>query len=635
MVDPRAWGVEAGYWDVAGGWHDASAATTAAILASLGADPDAPGSADPAGPGSAGTAGPGRAGTAGPASRGPLVIRADRPRPDVAHGTLCLEDGTELRVEGTLPRELPLGYHHLVEEDSEDPQLLVVCPGRCPAPPPALWGWAAQLYAARSKGSWGIGDLGDLRWLARWSASQGAGMVMINPLGAPTPGSPLEPSPYFAGTRCFNNPLYLRIEDIPGGNELGELGEVARALNEQRLIDRDRVWALKSEALRRLFERFEADGDFDRYRAERGAALRGFALFSALSERFGTRWRQWPFEYRHPARPGVAAFATAGDGAARIRYYEWLQWQLDRQLAGAGREIGLVQDLAIGVNPDGSDAWWWQDVFAPEVRVGAPPDEFNAAGQDWGLPPWDPWKLRAADYQPFIETVRAGFRHSQGLRLDHVMGLFRLFWIPDQSSPADGAYVRYPHADLLGILSLEAQRASAYVIGEDLGTVEDEVRVDLAERRVLSYRLLWFEPERPGAWPPAAVGAVTTHDLPTVTGVWTGEDARCQERAGLIPNLDALAGLRRRLREWASLDDGDPPGRVVPAAYRALADAPCAILAATLEDAFAVAERPNLPGTTEQAPNWRLALPRPLEDLEHNPVAQAIAEALARPGRNT
>jgi len=288
-----------------------------------------------------------------------------------------------------------------------------------------------------------------------------------------------------------------------------------------------------------------------------------------------------------------------------------------------------VQDLAIGVNAGGPDAWVWQEQLAPGICVGAPPDEFATMGQDWGLPPWNPHKLAEADYEPFIQTIRGALRHAGGLRVDHIMGLFRLFWIPEGRPAWEGTYVRYPHQDLLDILALEATRAGAYVVGEDLGTVEPWVRESLAGAGVLSYRLWWFEPERPGAWPYQALGAVTTHDLPTVAGAWTGSDLAAQEGMDLHANREGAAAMRRRLAEWTGSDDSTPVADVVDRTYEALAAAPCALLTASLDDVCGVEERPNFPGTTDQWPNWCLALPVPLEEIVELPLARRVAGHLS------
>jgi 4-alpha-glucanotransferase len=280
---------------------------------------------------------------------------------------------------------------------------------------------------------------------------------------------------------------------------------------------------------------------------------------------------------------------------------------LDEQLASTA-SLPVVHDLAVGFDPGGADAWAWQDLLALDARIGAPPDDFNPGGQDWGLPPFVPWKLRAARYEPFIQTLRACFRHAGGLRIDHVMGLFRLFWLPADGGA--GGYVRYRADELLDLVALESHRAGAFVVGEDLGTVEDSVRAELHARGVLSYRLKWFESGPPSTYPRHALAAVTTHDLPTIAGVYTGADQQADE-------------LRDRVAPGDTVD-----GAVVQT-YRDLAAAPSQLLIATLEDAFAVTERPNQPGTVTDT-NWSLALPEPIETLEDSPLAIDIAEALRR-----
>jgi 4-alpha-glucanotransferase len=613
--DPRAWGIDLGYWDALGQWREPPEASVQAILAAMGAESDHP-SARPA----------------------VVVLRQGGPWQSVPGDELVLEDGTTLSLtDGHVPQDVPLGYHQLVGERS---MRVVVAPGRCPGTPVSrMWGWAAQLYAARSTQSWGIGDLADLRRLGEWSAGQGARMALLNPLHAAAPGPQPEPSPYFASSRCFANPLYLRIEEVPGASELANLDELAqagRALNAERLIDRERVWALKSEALEAIFARFEASGGdpaFDRFRADRGDTLAGFAIFCALAESHGLPWQDWPEELRRPDGPAVMRYGQSPEGGRRVRYHAWLQWHLDAQLAAAATSVGLVQDLAIGVNSGGADSWLWQETFNRQIRVGAPPDEFNTLGQDWGLPPFDPWRLSAAGYEPYIQTIRAGFRHAGGLRFDHVMGLFRLYWIPEEATAAEGTYVRYPWWDLLDILALEANRAGAYVVGEDLGTVEDHARQALAERGVLSYRLLWFEPERPPQWPEQALGAVTTHDLPTVAGVWDGVDLEAQHRLELNPNEEGARRLRQRLAEWTASADDASAETVIEGAYGALAQAPCNVVVAAIDDALVVEERPNMPGTVDQWPNWRIGLPVPLEELEKSDLAGRIAQRLDARGQ--
>ena len=264
------------------------------------------------------------------------------------------------------------------------------------------------------------------------------------------------------------------------------------------------------------------------------------------------------------------------------------------------------------------------------MAVGAPPDEFNTRGQDWGLPPFDPWRLRAAGYGPFVETIRASLRHAGGLRVDHVMGLFRLFWIARGQPAATGAYVRYPASELLDIVALEAHRAGAYVVGEDLGTVEDQVRAEMAARDLLSYKLLWFEERPPPEYPVRALAAVTTHDLPTVAGLWTGSDLEHQHRLGMEPNVESTYSMCRRLGDMTGVAADAPPDEVVAHMYTALGTAPCLLLTAALDDAVTVLERPNMPGTVDEWPNWSIALPLPLEELMADPRPRAVARALDR-----
>jgi 4-alpha-glucanotransferase len=445
---------------------------------------------------------------------------------------------------------------------------------------------------------------------------------------------PQEPSPYFPSSRRYRNPLYLRIEEAPGAAEAGldleRLSAQGRALTADRRIDRDAVFRLKMAALDGLWARAARDAPgLVRYRAREGRGLTEFATFCALAERHGSGWRRWPAEHRHPASPAVERFAA--EDAGRVLFHGWVQWLLDEQLARAGQAIRLVTDLAIGFDGEGADAWAWQDVLAQGVTVGAPPDDFALEGQDWGLPPFVPHRLRAAGYGPFVETVRAGLRHAGGMRVDHVMGLFRLYWVPGGATARDGAYVRYPTDDLLAILALESERARALVIGEDLGTVEPGVRERLLAEGILSTRVLWFEPTPPEGYPAQSLAAVTTHDLPTVRGVWTGSDLEEQSAVGLRPNAAATEALRQRLRELTGLDASAASPAVTVAVHRRLAEAPSLLVAATLEDALDVAERPNLPGTTaDRRANWSLALPEPLEAIQADPRPRALAGIFAR-----
>jgi 4-alpha-glucanotransferase len=607
--DPSAWGVLESYEDYRGQTHRAPAESLERIMEAMGARAERP-----------------------PPATVRVVTSGEGVRSDTAVA-IELEDGGRAPLPDGRLDDLPLGYHQLEHRDGSRSRL-IVSPGACFLPPNlAVWGWAVQLYSARSRQSWGIGDLHDLAELGRWADATGAGAILVNPLGAVAPGLPQQSSPYFPSSRCFFNPLYLRIEDVPGvepdGADLVSAAADARALNAGALIDRDAVYAAKMGALERLWDGFEGAPSFDDFRSARGELLRDFATHTALAETYGSDDALWPAGLARPDSPQVERWRR--DNERRVGFHEWLQWLLDEQLRAAGREIGLIHDLPVGVDPAGADAWLWRDAFAPGIGVGAPPDELSSAGQGWGLGPFDPWKLRAADYEPFIQTVRAALRHASGLRVDHVMGLFRLYWIPEGMPSRDGTYVRYPARDLLNILALESHRAGAYIIGEDLGTVEAVVREEMAARGMLSYRVMWFEESEPRSYPPLALATVTNHDLPTIAGVWTGADLEEQKEVLSAPSVAEGNALRARLQALVGCGDDAPVGTVIEKAYELLAAAPCKVKIATLEDALGVPHRPNIPGTTAERPNWSMALPQPIEELPKTPLAHQIAKTLSPP----
>jgi len=563
-----------------------------------------------------------------PTEDGPVFVRpGGRLPPGVT--AIAVEGGGEAAPRrGRLDPGVPIGYHGLRFQDGSA-RPLIVSPGACVLPPDLrTWGWATQLYACRSGRSWGIGDAGDLARLARWSRGLGAGLMLLNPLGAARPGLPQQASPYFASSRRFRDPLYVDIARLPGAAAAARFARRGRALNDTGLIDRDAVYPLKLRALEAAWKAAPRSRAFDRFVARGGEALRDYGVFNALAERFGSGWRAWPEPYRHPRAPAVARYA-AGPGRRRVEFHAWVQWQLDRQLATAARALPLMHDLAVGFDPEGADAWAFQDLLAPGVSLGAPPDALNLDGQDWGLPPFDPGRLRAAAYRPMAQTLAANMAHG-GIRVDHVLGFFRMWWVPQGLRPDDGAYVRCRAAELLDVLAIESHRAAAVVVGEDLGTVEAGVREELARRRVLSYRLLWFEGTPPRRWPRRAMAAVTTHDLATVAGTWTGADVRAEQAAGKRVDPVAAAGLRERLAEVTGAREDTPIQDVVARAYEALAAAPSHVLTATLEDAAASVRRPNMPGTIDSWPNWRIPLPVTLERLTRAPLPRRIAAALGR-----
>ncbi len=602
------WGIEPGYHDTGGAWRTAPPDAVAAFRTAMGA-PDTP-----------------------PAAAGDGSVRFVREgtSPEVPPGDVVLEDGTRCPVGGPLPADLPLGYHRLETEDGSRP--LVVVPHRCHLPDHRIWGFAVQLYATRSRDDWGMGDLADLRRLAGWASGVGAGTLLLNPLHAVAPTLPQQSSPYSPTSRRFRNPLYLRVDEVPGVGLAGDLLERAaaegRAMAAGALIDRDRVWSLQRSVLSAAWDAGAGAlvrDELDAWIAANPAST-AWGVWCVLAERHGPDWRRWPSGLRDPGAPEVAAVAAAAADA--VRFHQWLQWCTERQLAAATAGLPAIQDLPIGVDPGGFDAWTWQDVLAPGVSVGAPPDAFSPDGQNWGLPPFVPHALRDAHYAPFIETVRATIAGTGGIRIDHVMGLFRLFWIAEGRPASEGTYVRYPATDLLDLVCLESVRAGAVVVGEDLGTVEAGVRETLAERSILSYKLLWFEPERPERWPDGAMGAITTHDLPTVVGLWTGADLQDQAAAGRLRDGAEEWGMRDRLAWEAGIPTDAPSDDAVLAAHRLLAAAPCAVVTATLEDAVGAPLRPNLPGTTVERPNWCIPLPVTVEELETHPLAERVAEIL-------
>lgn len=558
------------------------------------------------------------------------------------------------RATFTLPADLPLGYHTIRAESEATTAsaTLIVTPDFLGFPAGLgdrrTWGLATQLYSVRSRGSWGVGDLADLTDLAVWSAARhGAGYVLVNPMHAAEAGVPLEPSPYLPSSRRFFNPLYLRVERIPEYAELppAELAHIRLTHTELLdevgtldVIDRDRSWVAKECALRTVFAAGRTPGREIAFRAycdAEGEGLTRFATWSALSLALGRDWRTWPEEYRDPASLEVATFRSENE--AEIDFHRWLQWCLDEQFrlaqaaaTEAGMDIGIVHDLAVGVSPAGADAWSLGSAFAGRVNVGAPPDQFTQLGQDWGQPPLRPDRLVESAYLP-LRTMLAGIlRHAGGIRVDHIIGLFRLWWVPQGRPATEGAYVRYDHEATIGILALEASRAGALVVGEDLGTVEPWVRRYLAERGILGTSVLWFEqdwevpggqPLPPEAWREYCLASVTTHDLPPTLGYLAGDHVRLRHRLKLLTESleDELAHDRAEreswlatLRELGLLGEGEPgPDEVLLALHRYLVRTPSRMLNLALVDAVGDRRTQNQPGTVDEYPNWRVPLTGP------------------------
>ncbi|MCB0971238.1 MAG: 4-alpha-glucanotransferase [Acidimicrobiales bacterium] len=610
------WGIGEGYHDVWGNWREPSPEVAADLRRAMGATSDDPDEAPPVDvalevvrPGSAPTT----------------------PRP----GQVVVTEGGTEQAAGSGDLDLPLGLAEVRDPDGSLAAHLLVAPHRAHVPEGLrAWGVTAQLYAARSAASWGVGDLGDLRQLVAWGRRRGIGTVGLNPLHASSPGGPPATSPYSPSTRRWVDPMYLDV--VAAARHLGrDVGAdalaAAAALAASARIDRAAAWDLKRTELEVLWAAVGPTAEFERYRRDHGDALARWGTFSALAERHGPSWPAWPAELRHPDAPAVARAAT--ELADQVAFASWLQWLADVQLAEAGAGEVAVTDLAVGFAPDGFDAWEWQDLLAPGCRIGAPPDLLGPDGQDWGLPPFVPAKLRAVGYRPLLETLRANLRHTRGLRIDHVMGLLRLYWIPPGRTAVDGAYVRWAGTELLDVVSLESVRAGSLVVGEDLGTVDDAIRAELGARGLLSTRLLWFEDAPPEHWPAQAMAAITTHDLPTVAGAWTGTDLDDLRTAGVTLPDDGDGLFRHRLRVAASVDDSAPTDDVLVAAHRRLADAPSMLVTAALDDLVGARHRPNVPGTIDEHPNWRIPLPVPLDDLDGHPLAERVVDALRATGR--
>ena len=543
---------------------------------------------------------------------------------------LILEDGARLHVDRSLPRNLPLGYHEIHYANGRRERLMVA-PAACHLPPRLkIWGWAIQLYALRSRRSWGMGDLGDLRDFCAWTARDlKGGFCLINPLGAAIPILPQQASPYYPSSRCFLNPLYLRVQDVPGAGAakpaLKALAKAGTTLNSRRLIERDTIFQLKMKALKIIWKQNKRSQEFDAFRRSSGPVLTKFSAFCALAERFGSGWRQWPKEFRSPDSAAVDRYIQRESD--RIEFHQWVQWLLHRQMKKATEKLAVIQDLPVGVDPNGADAWLWQDLLAQGVSVGAPPDAYNAQGQNWGMQPFNPHALRDSFFEPFRLAIRTVLQYGGGIRIDHVMGLFRLFWIPEGKSGRDGAYVRYSVDELLAILAIESHRAKALVIGEDLGTVEPAMRRDLRRRNVLSYRLLWFESKPVRKFPRKALTAVSTHDLFTLSGLWGRADFEEQRQLGLKPDPADTQKLISRLCRRLGIEPDANIDEVILKTHEMIATTPSMLLAASLDDILKANERPNIPGTVNRA-NWCYALPRFLEDIRRLPEIKKIARAI-------
>ena len=625
--------------------------TLRAVLEALGVDP-----ADPGPP-------------AGERLLPPAVVvregkASDLVLPSGARSVVEHADGSVLPFDP----DLPLGVHRLrsTVDGKEHVAPLLVVPERID--PPALrdggrpWGLMSQVYSVRSRASWGMGDLRDVAELVDWSARDlRADFTLVNPMHATEPLPPVEPSPYLPVGRRYVSPLYIRIEDVPeyarlDPTEREGVQRLARPLRERGrtadLLDRDAVWRAKREALEVLFRVPRAPG--------REAALRGyleregqplveFATWCALAEEYGTDFRTWPTGLRD-----VSAHEVGAEALRRwptVEFHRWVQWILDEQLSkvrevarDGGMGVGVVHDLALGVQVGGSDAWMYGDTLLTGLNVGAPPDEFNQRGQDWKQPAWHPRRLAELGYEPFRQVLDQALRHAGGVRVDHVMGMFRLWCVPEGAPPDQGTYLGFDHEGMVGTLLLAARRAGAVVIGEDLGTIEPWAREHLADRGVLGTSVLWFErdaqgdPLPPEAWRTDCLATVGTHDLPPVTSYLSAEHVELRAHMGLLdrPVAEERATTEAYVERWRAflvelglLDpEVDPlidPAAVTEAMHAYLYATPARMIGVALTDVVGERRMQNQPGTSTEYPNWRV----PLTGGEGEPVL--VDELLSDP----
>jgi len=571
------WGIADGYFEVNGTWHDTPVATHEYLRNAMGDAPTAP-----------------------PA----WFIDEGDTHPLHDRYQLTLEDRSDGGEVDSVPASLPAGYHQLTPLDGGEATLLISAPSSC-LEAPAGWGVAAQVYSLWRAQGWGIGDLRDVELLGKEVALRGGSSLLLSPLHAPAPTFPQQASPYYPSSRRWLNPLLIPLD-----------GPSPVANDANGLIDRSRAWPARRRA---LMERFSHAADGLEWRAwadEQGDELWQYCSWNTLAERLGPSWRDWPTDFRHPSAQAVCELPMHDPQFARARdFHAWLQWFAARTLkrTAANAEVGLIGDLAVGCSPDGADTWLHQDLMALGVRIGAPPDPFNTAGQDWGLPPFIPARLRAAQYQPFIAMVRAACQSMAGLRIDHVMGLFRQFWIPEGGAPADGTYVRLPAVDLLAIIRLEATRAGAFVVGEDLGTVEPEVHDALRASGIMGTKVWWFD-TNPSDWPERNLATVTTHDLPTVLGVWNHTDGSSEMAAALQQTTSSHTG------NAASVE-----------LHRQVAASAARLCLIALDDLAGCTERPNHPGTLgAEHPNWCRRMPADAATImTRSPGADIVAAVAA------
>jgi 4-alpha-glucanotransferase len=560
-----------------------------------------------------------------------------------------------------LPDHLPLGVYDLKitaqsagTPRSEHATLVSAPPQAFQGPqqgPHRFWMLAVQLYGVRSRRNWGHGDFTDLAGLLDLAAEAGAAGVALNPLHALFDERAEAASPYSPNSRLFLNPLYIDVEAIPEFPGLGAagLGREIEALRQSELVDHAGVASVKTRALRLAYAGFRRAGSarqeaFEAFREERGPALGRFACFEFLRRHIGTPWREWPVQWRNPTDGDLAELR--GREGEEIGFFEFVQWTADHQLQACGRRaqdlalpIGLYLDVAVGVQPDGFDAWSDQDSVMSGLAVGAPPDTYNMAGQNWGLAAFNPVALEQKALRPFREMLQASMRYAGAIRLDHVLGLKRLYLIPDGMRPDQGIYVRFPFRALLAVGALESVRHRCLVIGEDLGTVPEDFRETLADWGLWSYQVMLFERTPDGGFLPPeryrenALATFSTHDLATFAGWASGHDLAVKRGLAMDPGETDAERTAGQLALWRALSAVGAAELDFPSVARFLAQTPARLLVIAVEDALGVCDQANVPATIDEHPNWRRRWPVLLEDIAQHPGWRAVADVMKSAGR--
>ncbi|CCQ75031.1 4-alpha-glucanotransferase [Magnetospira sp. QH-2] len=579
-------------------------------------------------------------------------------------GTRHVEGREYLKKSLRLPGGLPIGYHDLEIDFSGRTAScrIIQAPSRSFLPDwlnrgERKWGLASHLYAPRHKTDWGIGDFTTLRKIVGLGHDLGADVIGLNPLHALFPGCPEHASPYSPSSRLFLNPLFIDLESVPEYKAVkkdlpaGFAKQLASARKTTH-VDYTLVAALKNQAFALMFDAFQdSKGErhkaFDAFRADMGRPLEIYCLFEALTQRYdGKRWSTWPKGYQNPEARAVKAFAK--ENPDRVSYFAYLQWLADSQLGEAARDtdkagmaVGLYRDLAVGVDPNGAEAWADQASIAGGVQFGAPGDALNPLGQAWGAPPYLPLALREAAYAPFIAVLRSNMRHAGALRIDHAMALQHLFWIPNGADARSGAYISYNMDEMLAVVALESHRQECLVIGEDLGTVPEGFQERMDREGILSYKVLYFERwpdglfKRPDAYPRLSLATPTTHDLPTLLGHWKGDDLAIRRRLHLFENEDQINGDEanrvqdRNMLIDALVDQGllppdfsrheslsdDDRLKFLTAVHGFAARTNSALAMIGIDDLAMEMEQLNMPGTVTEYPNWRRRITPTIESL--------------------